>query len=209
MSPDMHLATLTENHVIGRIRDLWHFWGWFIIPFYNHYNNTGCYRYGNKISNETVYDFIQNNQIKMSIVNFQTSVMFDRNTYSLSAGGQNVTDNENMVSSSSITTYADDGEKIFDATFGSKETYKLYNYTADNTETLFASHNATARTAKIDGFAENTDLFAFQIGFMKFLPLLIAYMHPQLYEKAKESITNMTRANYFYLSDIQRLQSRT
>lgn len=199
MSPDTHLATLTENHVIGRIRDLWHFWGWFIIPFYNHYNNTGCYRYGNKISNETVYDFIQNNQIKMSIVNFQTSVMFDRNTYSLSAGGQNVTDNENMVSSSSITTYADDGEKIFDATFGSKETYKLYNYTADNTETLFASHNATARTAKIDGFAENTDLFAFQIGFMKFLPLLIAYMHPQLYEKAKESITNMTRANYFYL----------
>jgi hypothetical protein len=199
MSPDTHKATLTENHIIGRIRDLWHFWGWFIVPFYNHYNSTGCYRYGTKISDETVYDFIQNNQIKMSIVNFQTSVMFDHDNYSLSADGQNVTDNEDMVSESSITTYADDGERIFDVSFSTKETYKLYNYTADTTERTFNTYNATARTAKIDGFAENTDLFAFHIGFMKFLPLLVAHMHPQLYEKAKESITNMTRANYFYL----------
>lgn len=25
LSPDTHTATLTENHVIGRVRDLWHF----------------------------------------------------------------------------------------------------------------------------------------------------------------------------------------
>ena len=32
ISPDTHTATLTENHVIGRIRDLWYFWGWFLVP---------------------------------------------------------------------------------------------------------------------------------------------------------------------------------
>ena len=199
MSPDTHTATLTENHVIGRIRDLWHFWGWSIVPSYNHYNSTGCYRYDHQISNETVHDFIQNNQIKMSIVDFQTSVMYDRDTYSVASDGQNATDNDNMVSNSSITTYADDGEKIFDASFGSKETYKLYNYTADPAEATFDTYNATARTAKITGFANNTDLFAFHMDFMKFLPLLVVNMHPLLYLKAKENITNMTRANYLYL----------
>ncbi|MEM3579400.1 MAG: hypothetical protein QW468_04715 [Candidatus Bathyarchaeia archaeon] len=94
ISPGENKATLTENHVIGRITNLWLFWGWFIIPLYAHYNETGCYSYGIKLSNETVYEFLQKNQIKMSIVNFQTSVLLDRNTYSLSASGENVTDNE-------------------------------------------------------------------------------------------------------------------
>lgn len=195
ISPETNTATLTENHVIGRIRDLWHFWGWFIIPFYNHYNSTGCYRYGNKISNETVYEFLRRNQIKMSIVNFQTSVMIDRNTYSLSSSGQNVTDKDVLVSNSSISTYADDGERIFDASFGTKETYNLYNYTAGSSDT----YNATARTCRIGGFAQNKNLFVFHLGLMKFLPLLVANMHSQLFQKAKENITNMTKANYFYL----------
>jgi hypothetical protein len=199
ISPDTHRATLTENHVIGRIRDLWYFWGWFLVPLYNHYNSTGCYRYGNKISNETVYDFLQRNQIKMSIVNFQTSVMLDHNTYSVSANGQNVTDSDNTVSDSSITTYTDDGEKVFDVGFGTKETYKLYNYTADTSESTFDTYNATTRTCRIGGFANNAGLFAFHIGLMKFLPLLVYDMHPQLFLRAKESIANMSRANYFYL----------
>jgi hypothetical protein len=199
ISPSTHRATLTENHVIGRLRDIWHFWGWFILPLYNHYNSTGCYRYGNKISGETVYEFIQRNHIKMSIVDFQTSVMLDRNTYSQSTTGQNLTDSDNFVSDSSISTYAEDGEKIFDASFGTKETYKLYNYTADTSESDFGTYNATARTCKINGFAQNTDLFVFHNGLMRFLPLLVANMRPPLYQKAKESITNMSRANYFYL----------
>jgi hypothetical protein len=198
LSPDTHEATLTENHVIGRIRDLWLFWDWFQIPLYNHYNSTGCYRYGHKVSDETVYDYLQNKQIKMSIVDFQTSALYDHDTYSTATSGQNATDSEVAVSNSSITTYADDGERIFDASFGTKETYKLYNYTEDPTETLFDTYNSTARTCKIDGFALNIDLFVFHIGFMKFLPWLVYDMHPLLYEKAKESLTNMTRANYFF-----------
>jgi hypothetical protein len=199
ISPQDHKATLTENHVIGRIRDLWLLWGWFILPLYNHYNASGCYRYGSKISDETVYEFLQKNQIKMSIVNFQTSVLLDRKTYSLSASGENVTDNERMVGDSFITTYADDGEKIFDVNFGTKKNYKLYNYTVDPSEQTFDFYEATTRTSRIKGFANNTGLFQYHIGLMKFLPLLVVNMHPQLFQRAKETIANMSRANYFYL----------
>ena len=201
ISPDEHKATLTENHVIGRVRQLWHFWGWFILPLYNHYNSTGCYRYGKKISNETVYDFLQENQIMMSIVDFQTTVMLDHTTRSSMSNGANVTDADTntALSNSSISTYSNDGEKLFDASFGTKETYKLYNYTADQNESVYNVYNATARTAKIAGFAKNTGLFVYQIQLMKFLPALVAHMHPQLYAKAEDSITNMTKANYFYL----------
>jgi hypothetical protein len=195
INPDTHTATLIENHTIGRMRQLLLFAGIFWI----NYNSTGTYWLGNKISNDTIYDFIQNNQIKMSIVNFQTSIMLDHNTYSESASGENVTDADKIVSDSSITTYADDGEKIFDVAFGAKETYKLYNYTAYPSENVPDTYNATTRTCKINGFASNTGLFTYQIGLMTFLPLLVANMHPQLYQKAKESISNMSHANYFYL----------
>ena len=199
IDPATDKATLTENHVIGRIRQLWHFWGGIILVLNDHYNSTGCYRNGQKIRNETVHDFIQKNQIKMSIVNFQTSIIADRNTYSLSATGQNVTDTDNTISNSSITTYADDGEKIADATFGTKQAYKLYNYTADPNETTYDLYDSTTRTTQINGFAQNTRLFQNHINLMKFLPLLIAHMRPQLYQRAKDSIANMSRANYFYV----------
>jgi hypothetical protein len=197
ISPETHTATLTENHVIGRIRDLFHFW--VASPLYNHYNSTGCYRYGEKISNETVYEFIQQNQIKMSIVNFQTVVMIDHETYSNSLSGQNVTDSDENVTDSSISTYADDGERIFDASFGTKQTYDLYNYTVDQTENTFATYNASARTCRIGGFAQNTELFGLHVGLMRFLPLLIAKMHSPMYDRAKEVIANMSLANYFYI----------
>jgi hypothetical protein len=199
ITPDTHKAVLTETHTIGKARDLVIFW--VTSPYlYLHYNSTGTYYWGNKISDETIYDFIQNQQIKMSIVNFQTAVMLDHNTYSQSATGQNVTDSDNTVSDSQITTYADDGEKIFDVAFGTKETYKLYNYTADQTETQYDTYNSTTRTAKINGFAGNTGLFAYHIGLMRFLPFVVYNMNPQLFNKAKETITNMTKANYFYIT---------
>jgi len=196
INPTTQTATLTENHIIGRMRHLLLKW----LPLlWVHYNSTGTYFLGAKISNNTIYDFIQNNQIKMSIVNFQTTILADRETYSKTASGQNVKDTETPVTDTSITTYADDGEKICDANFGTKKTYKLYNYTADPTEKNYTTHDATARTAKAACFAGNADLFTYHIGLMKFLPLLVVNMHPQLFQKARENITNMTRANYFYL----------
>jgi hypothetical protein len=200
IDPAAGAATLQENHVIGRMRHL--FVG--VIPFpllCTYYNSTGHYgTFGRiKLDDDTIYDFIQNNNLKMSIINFQTSVMADHETYSETPSGQNVTDAEVAVTDTSINTYADDGEKIFNADFGTKKTYKLYDYTADPTETTYNTYESTARTAKIAGYAGNAGLFAYHIGLMKFLPAVVIHMYPALFAKAVSTIANMSRANYFYI----------
>ena len=196
IDPDAGTATLQENHVIGRMRHL--FVG--IIPaLWVYYNSTGTYgMLGRKLSNDTIHDYIQDNGLKMSIINFQTSIMADHETYSETASGQAVTDTETEVTDTSIDTYADDGEKIFNADFGTKKTYNLYNYTAEPTETTFDEYNSKARTAQIAGFAGNGGLFALHIGLMKFLPAVVVHMYPALFAKAASTIANMSRANYFY-----------
>ncbi|UCE96920.1 MAG: hypothetical protein JSV51_04890 [Candidatus Bathyarchaeota archaeon] len=200
IDPDTHTATIHQDYAIGRMRNLWIFGGWLLfIPIYNHYNSTGCYAYGKQLSNQTIYDFLQEHNVKMSIVNFQTSVMIDRTTYSTSASGQNVTGKEVFVSNSSISTYADDGEKIFDAAFGTKNTYNLFNYTADPTESTYQTYNASTRTTEISGYAKNRDLFGAHRKFSQYLPLILANMYPNLYQKAKENIANMTKADCLYL----------
>ncbi len=204
IDPDAGTATLQENHVIGRMRHM--FVG--VIPFpllCTYYNSTGHYgTFGKiKLDDNTIYDFVQDNNLKMSIINFQTSVMVDHETYSQTQSGQSVTDAETEVTDTSIETYADDGEKIFNADFGTKKTYKLYNYTADPTETASniynrIERNSTARTTKIGGFTGNGGLFAYHIGLMKFLPAVVVHMYPALAVKAASTIANMSRANYFY-----------
>ncbi len=199
IDPDTHNATIRQDHVIGRMRDLWIFGGWLIVPFYNHYNSTGCYWLGARISDKTIYEFLYEQNVKMSIVNFQTSIMLDRNTYSTSANGQNVTNKEIFVSNSYISTYADDGEKIFDSAFGVKPTYNLFNYTEDPTESNPHSYDAIYRTSQIDGYARNRNLFQHHQNFAKYLPLILVHVYPQLYQRAKENIANMTRADYLYI----------
>jgi len=190
-------ATLEENHVIGRMRHL--FVG--VLPLlWTYYNSTGTYgMLGRKISDETIHDFIQDNGLKMSIINFQTSVMADHETYSQTQSGQSVTDSETEVTDTSVETYADDGEKIFETDFGTKKTYDLYNYSADSTESSSDAYDSTARTAKIAGFAGNGGLFAYHIGLMKFLPAVVVHMYPALFAKAASTIANMSRADYFYI----------
>lgn len=200
IDPDTHTATIRQDHAIGRIRDLWVFGGWiWFLPIYCRYNSTGGYSYGKKVSNDTVYEFLNKHNVKMSIVDYQTSIMLDRDTYCESASGQNVTDNEVFVGDSSISTYADDGEKIFDASFGAKETYNLFNYTEDPTESTPHEYDAVVRTAEITGYAKNGELFKFHRSFTMYLPLILVHMYPLLFQKAKESITNMTRADYLYM----------
>ena len=197
IDPTAHTATLTENHIIGRMRDL--LLGG--IPLlWVHYNSTGTYWLGAKRGNDTIYDFVENNQIKMSVVNFQSSILADRETYSTTSSGQNATETETPVTDTSISTYTDDGEKISDTNFGAKKTYKLFNYTSDQTEQTYTINQATARTAKAAGFAKNAALFVYHLGLMKFLPLVVVHMYPGLYARARETITNMSRTNYFYIT---------
>ncbi|HIJ08274.1 TPA: hypothetical protein HA274_02860 [Candidatus Bathyarchaeota archaeon] len=134
----------------------------------------------------------------MSIINFQTSIMADHETYSETASGQPVTDAEAEVTETSINTYADDGERIFNADFGTGKNYQLYNYTADPTEAAYDTYESAARTARIAGFAGNGGLFAYHIGLMKFLPAVVVHMYPALFAKAASTISDMSRANYFY-----------
>jgi hypothetical protein len=204
IDPTEQKATVTANYVIGRMTNLWVIhWvqGTLMpIPVVVHYNSTGSYQLnGAKISNETIYEFLEKRDIKMSVVLFQNFFVLNhetRNRYNVN--DKEVTDAEVDVSNGTIATSTDDGEKVFEASFGVKETYNLYNCTADPNETTFETHNAVTRTTKIAGYAHNP-IFRVHTRFLRYIPLAIAHMRPTLYEKAKEHITNMTRAAYFYI----------
>jgi hypothetical protein len=199
IEPDTGEATLSMNYTIGRMRDLWVFWWLIFLPISVHYNATGCYRLnGQQISDETINNFIRNQGIKMSTVNFQATVILDHTAYSESAG-TNVQDNEVILDNSQIETFADDDEKILDANFTTKESYKLYNYTLDPEEKTSQTYQTTTRTCKIAGFARNP-IFAVHTSLMRFIPVVLASMHPELYEQAKDHLLDMNYADYFYLT---------
>lgn len=204
LNPDDGTATLTANYIIGKMTDLWVFnLGFFglLFPglFSVHYNSTGCYWLNGrfKVSDENIYQFLWNQGIKMSIVQFQSTVVLDHTAY-FNSQGANVTDNDVFVSDSNITTTTDDGEKIFDASFGTKKTYNLYNYTADPTETSYETYNTTTRTAKTEGFANN-GIFNLHTALMRYIPLVVAQIDPTLYEEAKDHLLDFSYADYFYI----------
>jgi hypothetical protein len=190
-----HKAVLTENHVIGRMTDLW-LWPQGMRAYYNATGEYGFFRQ-HKISNTTIYQFLSEQKIKMSIVQYSTTALLDQPAKSLS-GTENVTDSDINVSNSSISTELNTGEKIFDASFGVKQTYELYNYTADPAETQYQTYNATTRTIKIRGFALNT-IFDNCTAFSRRLPLVVKWIDPDLYNTAGTKILNMTDADYFYV----------
>jgi len=197
INPTDHKATVTASYVIGRMTNLWLIqWVVIIIPIpvVTHYNSTGHYWLnGAKISNETIYQFLENQHIKMSIVLFQNSLVLDGTTKS-TFNNQNVTDNEYDVSNGKIETSAG-SETIFDADFGTKKQYKLYNST-DSTETTY---DAVTRTVPRAGFAKNP-LFFMHVALLKYVPLIVKHIDSQLYEKAKDHMLSMTYADYFYIT---------
>jgi len=197
LDPANHKATVTASYVIGRMTNLWLIYWLLLIPIVVHYNATGAYRpNGTKISNETVYKFLENQHIKMSIVLFQNSLVLNDVTKS-TYNNQNVTDADIDVSSGTISTKVGN-EKVFDADFGTKKTYSLYNYTADSTEIDFDTYNAVTRTAPRTGFARNP-LFSMHVALLKYVPLIIAHIDPPLFQRAKDHMLSMTYADYFYL----------
>jgi hypothetical protein len=189
LNPDNDTATVTSNYVIGRMTNLWLIWWLFLIPVVAHYNATGTYRpNGAKISNQTIYQFLEKQHIKMSIVLFQNSLVLNDVTKS-TFNNQNVTDAEVDVSNGAISTESG-GETIFKADFGVKNQYKL-----NNTE---ATYDAVTRTVPRLGFAKNP-LFAMHVALLKYVPLIVKHIDQPLYEKAKDHMLNMTYADYFYI----------
>jgi hypothetical protein len=199
IDPETGEATLSTNYVIGKMRDLWVFWWLVFLPVTVHYNATGCYRVnGQQISEETIHDFIQKQGIKMSTVNFQGTAILDHSAY-FESSGIDVQDNEVTVDDSSIETFADDGERILDADFTTKETYNLFNYTFDPTETAYETYQTTTRTSKIAGFAQNP-IFTVHTSLMRLIPAVMASIDPELYEQAKDHLLDMNYADYFYIT---------
>ena len=194
IDPSSGNATLTTNYTIGKMTDLWRIGFVRLLPRIIHFNSTGCYLKWKKLSDETIYQALQRERISMSMVLFQNSVILNHTTYT-QAGGQNVTDNEIIISDSVVSTYADDEEKIFETNFGSKKTYKLYNYTKDPTETYYDVYDTVTRTCKVKGFAQNS-IFHIHTTLLKLVPLVLVHMDPPLYEEAKSGLLEIERANY-------------
>ncbi len=199
INPTDRTATVIANYVIGRMANLWLIhWILHVIPVVAHYNSTGSYWLnGTKISDETIYQFLEKQNIKMSVVLFQNSLVLNHQTQS-TFGNLNVKDAEVDVSSGAITTNTGDGEKIFEASFGTKETYNLYNYTADSKEENYDTYDAVTRTKEIAGYARNP-IFGIHTALLRLVPLVVAHIRPTLYQNAKDHIMNMTRADYLYI----------
>jgi len=200
LNPTTHTANVTASYVIGRMTNLWLLRWLLVIPIVTHYNSTGTYRLnGTKISDETIYQYLERQHIKMSIVLFQNSLVLDHTTTSKSTiNNQNVTDAEEDVSSGAIVTEAAN-ERIFKTDFGTKNQYRLYNYTAGDTEATAKSYDAVTRTAPRLGFAKNP-LFSMHVALLKYVPLIVAHIDQQLYQRAKDHMLDMTYADYFYLT---------
>jgi hypothetical protein len=197
LDPANNTAKLTSNYVLGRMTNLWLIWWLLLIPIVAHYNATGTYRpNGIKIANQTIYQFLEQQHIKMSIVLFQNSLVLNYATESM-FNNQNVTDAEVDVSNGDIVTEAGN-EDIFKAEFGVKKQYNLYNYTADPTETDFDTYDAVTRTAPRAGFAKNP-LFSIHVALLNYVPVIVKHIAPGLYQRALTRMLNMTYADYFYL----------
>jgi len=199
LNPTNHEATLTANYTIGRMVNLWLIHWLFLLPVVVHYNSTGTYTANgkNKLSDETIYQFLYKQHIKMSIVLFQNSLVLGDIKTQSSYGTQNVTDAELNVSSGEISTKAGN-EEIFKTDFGTKAKYQLYNYTKNQDETEYTEYTPVTRTAPRPGYAKNP-LFSIHVALLKYVPLIVQHIAPALYQKAKDHMLNMTYADYFYV----------
>src|SRR6266702_840912 len=77
-------------------------------------------------------------------------------------------------------------------------TYKLYNYTADVTQSTPTTLSANVRTVNIHAWAGNP-VFWFQNRFMGFLPLFVANVDPGLIQQAKQGLVDFTVSDYLYI----------
>jgi hypothetical protein len=189
------VATLHKDYVMGRMHDLFVFGGWFLIwPIYNHYNATGCYRYNTKVSDQTIHEFLEEAQVSMSIVEYQKTILLDKETES-TVNGEDITQNEADVTDSAIETHSEDGELICSQNFSVKPEYQLYNHTDLTSE----EHKAYVCTHKIQGYARNRNLFQFQTSFERYIPLILVGMYPGMFARARDTIANITVADALYV----------
>jgi hypothetical protein len=194
LDPAQGTAQLYLSYIIGEMRQLWVLSRIGFIPLVVHYNDTGAFAAGKKVSNASIHRFLADNGIKMSLVLFQRNLVIDHATSSTS-GGQSVTDGSVDLSSGSVQTLADTGQKTYEVSFGEKKTYQLYNSTSGTT----TSHEAVTRTADVERYVHNP-VINVQTSLLKFLPKLVRMMVETENQNKVEEGLNVTRADYLYIT---------
>lgn len=193
--PKKGVATMYLSYTIGEMRELWTFKRLVFLPQLVHYNSTGCYLWKkHQISDETIHDFIRKNDIGVSLVLFQRNIVIDRQTISTSEG-ENVADSSVDVSSNSITTTTENGEKVFEVAFGDKQRYWLHN-SDDGSK---SEHDAVTRTSEIEYYSKNP-VIELQTSLLRFIPLVVRKMVPEYPEEDVENLLNVERVDYLYIT---------
>jgi hypothetical protein len=196
IDPTSRTATLTTTYTIGRMTDLY----LLTTSPVNHLNSTGTYYLNGTKANtqQNIYQYLQAKQFKLSIVLANKAIIASHTVSDKDGSGASVDSSSTDVTHTSVTTAADDGDKLFQANFGVKPTYKLYNYTADSSESAYSTNNVNARTVDVHGWGGNP-VFGFQNRFMGFLPLFVANVAPGLIQQAKAGMVSFTTSDYFYV----------
>lgn len=195
IDPASKTATLTTTYTIGRVTDLY----LLTTSPVTHLNSTGTYYLnGTRANMQNVYQYLQAKQFKLSMVFANKAIVASHIVSDKDDSGASVDNSSTDVTHASVTTAADDGDKIFQANFGVKPTYKLYNYSADSSENTYATNNVNARTVDVHGWGGNP-VFGFQNAFMSFLPLFVANVDPGLIQQAKAGLVSFTTADYIYV----------
>ena len=195
IDPTSKTATLTTTYTIGRMTDLYILAPTPVI----HLTPTGTYYLnGTQASTQTLYQYLQARQFKLSLVLSNKAILASPITDKDDSGASVDNNNDTDVSHTGVTTTASDGDKIFRSDFGVKSQYKLYNYTADTTENTASNYNVNVRTVNTKGWGGNP-VFALQNAFMGFLPIFVANVDPGLIQQAKAGDVSFSQANYLYI----------
>jgi hypothetical protein len=192
IDPTAKTAKLTASYTVGRITDLWLLGQTPAL----HLNSTGTY-YGNgtRVNTQSVYSYLQQRQMKLSIVLANKTILASQKTTDDTETGKNVDNDTNAdISNTAINTKAPDGETVFKSDFGVKANYQLYDASDANPTTV----QAVTRTVARMGWGGNP-AFAFQNVLTGFLPLFVAHVAPELYNQAKSGLVDLSMSNYLYI----------
>ncbi len=157
---------------------------------------------GNYYSGENLTNFLVTNNFSLALTSYQASIIVGHTHKVVTANGTQVTgENFTDTSDGNLTVVAgSDNERIMDTSFGTKNTYSLYN-------TTDGSYNATDLPAKtylypMDGMRKNP-LVGIQQVINKPLPIVALYMDPQLVDAYNSGTLNETvtvdAADYLYV----------
>jgi hypothetical protein len=195
IDPTSKTATLTTSYTIGRMTDLY-----ILSPTPAiHLNATGTFDLnGSKTSSQSIYQFLQSRQMKLSMVLANKAILAGTVTNKDDSGASVDNGNSTDVTHTAVNTDASDGDKVFKADFGVKSKYQLYNYTADSSESTASPYNVNVRTVNVNAWAGN-HAFWFQNRFMGFLPLFVANVDPGLIKEAKAGLVDFTVSDYLYI----------